>query len=311
MFLIIGFIVLICSANLFVDSASSLAKNLNVPKIIIGLTIVAFGTSVPEFAIACQSILSGGGEILLGNVIGSNIINILLILGICACINPLKVSENTYKKEMPMMILLTIASVIVFKDTLFNNANTDIISRSDGIVLVLFFGIFLWYLINTFKSSNKTKIDTKDSYGLALSLIYIVVGIFGIVVGSTFIVNATEKIATILNISERIISLTVVALGTSLPEIVTSVTAVKKKEHDLLLGNIIGSNIFNIGVVLGLPVALLGGVNPIGFTYLDLGIYLFSSILVFICCKKNNNITKKEGILFLILFILYYIISIF
>lgn len=303
--LVLGFVVLIKGADIFVDGASSVAGNFKVSKMLIGLTIVAFGTSAPEFAVSVKSILSNHYDIVLGNVIGSNILNILLILGVSSLFHSLNVKNNTVKKELPIVMLMTILFAVLLSDHLFDFQVTNAFTRSDGIILLLFFLVFIYYLIAM--ARKKIENDSDQSYmSIKKAFIYTIIGIFMIVVGSNFVVDSASLIAEELGVSTKLISLTIVALGTSLPELVTSVTATRKGEYDIAIGNVVGSNIFNIGMVIGLPIAIFGGIDHISFNYIDLIVMLISAILLFIFSYNDYKITKKEGIIFLILFILYY-----
>lgn len=305
--LIIGFVILIKGADVFVDGASSLAKNFKLPTILIGLTIVAFGTSAPELAVSCQSLLKGSGDIVLGNVIGSNILNILLIIGISALFHPLTVKNNTVKKELPIILLLSALFIILLNDSFFGLGDNSF-SRQDGIILLLFFTIFLYYLLTIMKNNKDTdeSDDDKPKFNIPKSILFIVIGLLGIIFGSDFVVDGASNIASILGISEKIIALTIVALGTSLPELVTSVSATRKGEYDIAIGNVVGSNIFNICTVIGLPVTILGGINHITFNMIDLTILFISVLLLFLFSLKDRKIDKKEGIFFLSIFLVYY-----
>ncbi len=302
--LIIGFVMLIKGADIMVDGASGIAENFKVPKMLIGLTIVAFGTSAPELAVSIKSILIGSGDIVLGNVIGSNILNILLILGCSSLVHNLTVKNNTVKKELPITMLITTLFAVLLSDSIFDKGVVNTFTRADGIVVLLFFSIFIYYLIAM--SRNKTENDSGELLSLPKSFIYTIIGIVGIVLGSNFVVDSATKIAAIMGISERMIALTIIALGTSLPELVTSITATKKGEYDIAIGNVVGSNIFNIGVVIGIPVAIFGGIGTITFSYIDLAVMLIAAVLLFMLSFNDYKITKKEGLLFLLLFIAYY-----
>ena len=307
--LILGFFILIKGADFFVDGASSLAKNFRMSTMFIGLTIVAFGTSAPEFAVSLSSILTKNQDMVLGNVIGSNILNILLILGIASLVHPLSVKNNTVKKELPIVLLLTMLLIVLISDNLFSLGN-NMFTRQDGIIILLFFTVFIYYLISMIR--NKVdKNEEKPKFGLVKSILLSIFGIVGIVLGSNLVVNNASSIASILGISQRMISLTIVAFGTSLPELVTSVMAVKKGEYDIAIGNVVGSNIFNIGIVLALPVALFGGINHIVFNYIDLIMILLSAVFLFIFSFKDKKINKYEGVFMLLLFTIYYSYVIF
>lgn len=306
--LIIGFILLIKGADIFVDGASSTAQNFKVSKMLIGLTIVAFGTSAPEFAVSMSALASENTDMVLGNVIGSNILNILLILGIAAVINPITIKDNTVKKELPLTLLISTLLVVLFLDVSLGNGTINQITRADGIVILLFFLVFLYYLITLAKQKKASKDDEKPQFKLGKSLLFVLLGLIGIMLGSNLVVDNASNIAKILGISERVISLTIIAFGTSLPELVTTIVSSKKGEQDLLIGNIIGSNIFNICVVLGIPVAIFGGITPSSFQLIDLILLVGSALLLFIFSKTSKTITKIEGMLMLLTFTIYYIL---
>ena len=303
--LIVGFVILIKGADIFVDGASSVAGNFKVSKMLIGLTIVAFGTSSPEFAVSVKSLLSGSGDIVLGNVIGSNILNILLILGASSMFHSLNVGNNTVKKELPITLLITTLFTILLSDKLFDINVTNAFTRSDGIVLLLFFMVFIYYLISM--ARNKIDEDQEEKYmPLLKAFAFTIIGLTAIVFGSNLVVENASSLASAIGISEKMIALTVIALGTSLPELVTSITATRKGEYDIAIGNVVGSNIFNIGIVIGLPITIFGGIQKITFNYNDLIVMFVSALLLFIFSRNDRKITKKEGIVFLILFVIYY-----
>lgn len=344
--LLVGFVFLIKGADIFVDGASDTARKFRVPKMLIGLTIVSFGTSAPELAVSIQSILSGKGDILLGNVIGSNILNILLILGLSALVGTLHVNTATVKKEIPVLILITIAFTVVLSDKIFG-LGENLFTRQDGIILLLFFCVFIYYLfgmanrktgtengVNEKKSvkketsktekvtevktekvtevktekvaETKKETDEEGEVNLVKAVLMVVFGLVGIVFGSDLVVKGASEIATTFGVSQRIISLTIVALGTSLPELVTSVIATRKGEYDIAIGNIVGSDIFNIGIVAGLPVALLGGVGGSAFSVVDIAALVISPIVLYFFARRGHRIGFKKGIAFLLLFVVYY-----
>lgn len=302
--LVLGFVILIKGADLFVDGASGVAANFKVSKMLIGLTIVSFGTSAPEFAVSVKSLLSGSGDIVLGNVIGSNILNILLILGCCGLVHSLNVKNNTVKKELPITMLISTLFAVLLSDSIFDKGVTNSFTRGDGIALLLFFLVFIYYLITI--ARNKVEKDDTETLPMSKAAIFTIIGLVGIVLGSNFVVDSATFLAEKLGVSERLISLTIIAFGTSLPELVTSVTATKKGEYDIAIGNVVGSNIFNIGMVVGLPVTILGGIGVISFSYIDLLVMIVSAILLFMFSFNDYKITKKEGIMFLIVFVAYY-----
>lgn len=308
--LVVGFVILIKGADIFVDGASGIARHFKVSKMLIGLTIVSFGTSAPEFAVSVKSLLSGSGDIVFGNVIGSNILNILLILGVCACVHTLTVKNNTVKKELPITLLITTLMAVLLSDHLFDIKLTNAFTRSDGVVLLLFFLVFIYYLISMMR--NKVA-DSNDDVVMKLSkaILFTVVGLISIILGSNFVVDAASYLAKAIGISERMISLTIIALGTSLPELVTSVMATKKGEYDIAIGNVVGSNIFNIGMVIGLPISLLGGVSYLTFNTIDLVVMIIAAFLLFLFSWRDYKISRKEGIVFLLIFFVYYTYVIF
>lgn len=309
--LVLGFVILIKGADWFVDGASAVAGNFKVSKMLIGLTIVAFGTSAPEFAVSIKSLLSGSGDIVLGNVVGSNILNILLILGVSSLFHALTVKNNTVKKELPITLLFSTLLFVLLSDNLFDSNLVNSFTRSDGVVLLLFFMVFVYYLISMMR--NKIDEDQEDNNLMKLSkaVVLTIVGIAGIVLGSNFVVDSASYIAGVLGVSERMIGLTIVALGTSLPELVTSVIATKKGEYDIAIGNVVGSNIFNIGIVIGLPVMLFGTIPNVTFNIVDLIVMILSALMLFIFSYNDYKIKKNEGIVFLLMFIVYYSYVIF
>jgi len=303
--LIVGFVVLIKGADIFVDGASNLARNFKLSKMLIGLTIVAFGTSAPEFAVSIQSMLAGSGEIVIGNVVGSNILNILLILGCASIVHDLRVKNSTVKKELPITLLLTSLLVVLMSDSIFSN-QINLLDRGDGITILLFFLVFIYYLISMARNKTDEVEEDEVVYKLPKSIIYTVGGIIAIVLGSNLVVNSATYIAEAIGISERIIGLTIIALGTSLPELVTSIVATKKGEYDIAIGNVVGSNIFNIGIVLGLPIALFGGIEIGTFNMVDLGFLFASALALFAFSVNDYKIRRVEGIILLMMFIIYY-----
>lgn len=303
--LIVGFILLIKGADILVDGASSLAENFKVPKMVIALTIVAFGTSAPELAVSIQAVIAGNSDIVLGNVVGSNILNILLILGLSSLFSPLGVKTNTVHKEIPITILISSLLMVLAFDNMYDSSVNNVISRTDGIVILLFFSVFLYYLFSIMRNRDKDE-ETNPKYKILPSLGLLILGLAGIIFGSDFVVDNASSIAKVLGVSDKMISLTVVAFGTSLPELVTSIQAARKHENDIAIGNVIGSNIFNIGFVIGVPAAFIGTVNASGFNYIDMLTMIFASILLFILTIRHEKIDRREGIIMLLVFAAYY-----
>ena len=305
--LIIGFFLLIKGADLFVDGASNTAANLKIPKIIIGISIVAFGTSAPELAISIKAMINGNGDIIFGNLIGSNIINVSLILGIGALICPIIIKEHTIKNDVPFCLLISTVLVILLLDNNISNISSNSITRSDAFIILCFFIIFIYYLIKL-ASDGDIKEKAKPKYKLLKSILFVIIGLAGIVLGSNLVVENATDIAKLIGISDRIISLTIIAIGTSLPELVTVIVSSIKKEHELLLGNIIGSNVFNICVVLGVPVAIFGNIMSVSFHLVDIIGLIGSTIILFIFALTHKRISRLEGALLLLFFLVYYVI---
>jgi cation:H+ antiporter len=304
--LITGLIVLIYGANLLVDSASALAKKLNVPTIVIGLTIVAFGTSSPELVVNIFAAVDHSSDIALGNVIGSNAFNILVILGVSAFIYPLSVKTKTTWIEIPLALLSAIVLIVLANDKLIDNSSTSIISRIDGIVLLAFFIIFLVYNFQLIKSGRYDEEFTTKNYTIKKSILFIIVGMAFLVLGGKAIVYSATEIAKFFGISERIISLTIISIGTSLPELATSVIAARKKNVDIAIGNIVGSNIFNVFLILGTS-AVIYPVSVNQSSQLDLIVNIFASLLLFmfVFTGKGRKIDRWEGLIFVTLYIIY------
>ena len=308
--LIWGLILIVKGADIFVDGISSLARHLKVSTFVIALTVVAFGTSAPELAISFTGILNGNDDLVFANVVGSSIVNILLILGLAAVIHPIKVKSSTVKKEIPMVLLMYTTLVILYMDNLFDYHITNQLTRTDGMILILFFTVFIYYLFSVMrniKMGENVPIDEKPKLDKKWSVICSIVGLAMIILGSNLTVDNATLLATRLNVGEKVISMTIITIGTSLPEIVMSVIAVKKNEFDFTLGNIIGTNIFNIGIVLGLPLMLCGGITPISFAGPDMIMLLISALLLFLFAGSDKIISKKEGIMLLIIFVIYYV----
>ena len=302
--LVVGFVRLIKGADILVDGASSIALNFKVSKMLIGLTVVAFGTSAPELAVSISARMAHSDDIVIGNVIGSSIFNTLLILGVASIIRPIKVKDNTVKKELPLQLILSLLLVVLIMDIALDGTVINLITRSDALAITLFFLIFVYYLLSI--SKTHSLFHEKAPFGIVKSFGFLIVGLVSLIYGSNMVIDNSTYIAHALGISDRVIALTIVAFGTSLPELITSITASIKDEQELLVGNILGSNIFNICIVLGIPVAIFGTIQASGFNVIDIIAFITSAILLFIFAKNGNEITKKEGIVMVSLFIIYY-----
>lgn len=301
------------SADLFVDAMSSLASYLKVPTFIIALTVVAFGTSSPELAISFSSLISGNGVLTLSNVVGANIVNVLLVLGIAATVHPIKIKGTTTKKEIPLLILITMTFAVLFCDLYFSDyANVNTISRSDGIILILLFLLFVYYLKEVI-STHRLK-DTECSvpkFSKPLTIIYGIISLVVLLVNANQVVDISSVLARTIGISDKIIGMVIIGIGTSLPELVTSIITVKKGDFDFTIENIVGTNIFNICVVLGLPVLIFGDIAAYGFGLIDMGVLVLSTIILYFFSKTDRNISRIEGIAMIMLFVLYYSYVIF
>lgn len=292
-----GLILMICGADYFVKGASSLALRFKIPQIVIGLTIVAMGTSAPEVCISVSSALKGSTGVAIGNVLGSNIVNVLLILGLASAICALKLEKNSVKYEIPFLILIT--AFLCGFGYYFEN-----LDRTFGLILLGLFALFFIYLFKVAKDMNSNEENEVKQMSFVKIFLFIIGGIAALVYGSDVSVNSAINIAHQLNISERIIGLTVVAIGTSLPELVTSVVAAIKKQPDIAVGNIVGSNIFNILLVLGVTCSI----SPVFFDkafIFDAIVAIISVILLFIFTVCDRKLNRIEGIFFLILYVAY------
>ena len=295
--LLVGFLFLIKGSDFFVEGSSSIASILKIPTIIVGLTIVAFGTSAPEAAVSITSSLTGNNAMAVSNVIGSNLFNILLIIGLCALLNELKIGEKLLKVDLPFLIAIT-ALVSGFIVIGWN------VSRIEGIILLALIIGYVIYLVITAKKGKEADRVEKAKLTPLKSIIYIIVGFIGIVLGGNFVVDSASYIAITFGMSETLVGLTIVAIGTSLPELVTSLTALKKDENELIIGNVVGSNIFNLLFVLGSSSAI----SPIALNpnmMFDILLMLFVTSLCFIFAKTESKFDKKEGFILTALFITY------
>ena len=302
--LIVGFFFLIKGADLFVDVSASIARKFNVPAMVIGLTIVAMGTSAPEAAVSITSSLAGQNDMSVANVIGSNFFNILIVLGVSSIIATLPVQKDTIKKDGPFLLFVS-ALLLVFGIDLN-------ISRVEGLILL---AVFAYFLVNTVKSAKKSSIsedevaitmdvEIDENASMPKTILLSVIGVVGIVIGGDMVVNSATDIATSFGMSANLVGLTIVAFGTSLPEFVTSVVAIKKGETEIAIGNVIGSNIFNILLVLGLATTI----KPITISFIALIDTIFMvaiTVLLYLFMKKNNCLVKKQGIVLVAIYVAY------
>lgn len=317
--LLIGFALLVKGADYFVDGSSNIAKKLRIPSLIIGLTIVAFGTSAPEAAVSITASINGQNGMAIGNVIGSNIFNLLMVIGASGIIKPLLVEKSILSREFPFTLLISIILIILSSDILFFNSSINTINRIDGIILLILFIVFLYYLINSAMKNRKESLyDTETSADLDMSniksieksntmiksILISVIGIAAIIFGGNLVVDSASNIASSFGVNDQLIGLTIVSIGTSLPEFVTSIIAATKGESDLALGNVLGSNIFNILFVIGAS-ALISPMTVDPKLIINGAIMILSTILVYFYAYRKNDISKFESITLSLLYFGY------
>lgn len=300
LFLLVGFVLLMKGADWFVDGASALATKLGIPQIVIGLTIVAFGTSAPEAAVSITAGIQGSPDLAISNVVGSNILNVLLILGVSSIITPLMIQKNTFRYEIPFTAFITVLLLGL------GMMGGDL-SRIDGIIFLIIFAGFMVYLV-IISRQQKPSAEEAPSKPMAVwkMILFILLGGAGIIFGSQLCVASASEIATHFGMSERMIGLTIVAFGTSLPELITSVTAAIKKNSDIAIGNVVGSNIFNIIFILGLT-AVISPINYINDFIVDNIMALIAMVLLFVCVIKNKKLGRVGGIIMLVSYIAYFV----
>lgn len=303
LFILVGFVLLIKGADFLVDGSSNIAKKFHIPEIIIGLTIVSIGTSMPELFVSVTSALDGYSDMAMGNIIGSNVCNLLLILGISTIIKPVKFQKETRLIEIPMCFILTVIFMIIC------NINKDV-SRNDAILLIVLFILFILYTIFMGIKGNsleeKKAEEQKENISVLKSIFYIILGVIGLKIGGDLTVDHSVMIAEQFHISEKVISLTILAIGTSLPELVTSVTAAIKGNSDIAIGNIIGSNIFNMLLIIGVS----SMISPIAYNVsynLQMYILLGGTLLLvfFPVIPPRNEMSRSNGIIYLMSYIVY------
>jgi cation:H+ antiporter len=303
-FFLLGFVLLIKGADFLVDGASAIARRFNISDLVIGLTVVAFGTSTPELFVNIVASAKGNTEIAIGNVLGSNICNILLILGISAVIYPLSVSKGTVWKEIPFSLLAVIVLGLMANDRVIDGGSSSLLTRIDGLVLLAFFTIFIYYSFSIAKA-----IEGLDEHvpvkkpSLAKSFLLVIAGLIGLTLGGKWIVDGAVTLAKSFGMSESLVGLTIVAVGTSLPELATSAMAAYKKNVDIAVGNVVGSNIFNIFLVLGVSATI----KPLPFqakSNFDIAVAIVSSLLLFLFMFTGNrrSLDRWEGIVSLFLY---------
>lgn len=303
---VVGFFILIKGADLLVDGSSSIARKLNISNIVIGLTIVAFGTSAPEFIVNIFASIKGNTEIAIGNILGSNIANILLILGIAAIIYPISAKKNTVLKEIPFSLLAALIVAVTANDIIIDGNSSSVITRIDGLVFLGFFIIFLYYTFSITKSDSDINESPVKELSTTKAVAFVLIGLFGLVFGGKWIVEGAVTIAESFNISQSIVGLTVVAVGTSLPELATSAVAAYKKQSDIAIGNVVGSNIFNVFWILGASSII----KPLPFntdSNVDILVNILASVILFFAMYvgKKHVLERWQGVLLVLLYIGY------
>ena len=306
--LIVGFALLIKGADVFVDGASALAKKIGIPSVIVGLTIVSLGTSAPELAVSLISALNGSNEIAVGNVVGSNLFNTLMVLGVTTVVLPLIIIKNKIKSDFCVCMGVSVLLFILTFDSILGK-DQNIISRADGIILSLLCIAYIGFLVfKSFKTETEPLTDEEKNINIFVKIILMIIGVAAIVYGGNFVVDSASNIAKSFGMSEKLVGLTIVAMGTSLPELVTSIVAALKGENDIALGNVLGSNIFNILLILGLssvitPITVSSSMI-MDFAYL-IAITLFIFALVFFNNKKEKKLSRLEGFILIALYAAY------
>lgn len=307
--LILGFVMLIKGADIFVDGSSDIAKVFRVPSMIIGLTIVAMGTSLPECAVSLSAALNGNNDIAIANVVGSNFFNLLVVCGVCAVIRSLPIDKDTLKNEFPFSIVAGVILLFMSMDFVFTKeSGNNQISRIDGIILLVLFAFFLGGTIRTALKARKNTVakqeEETETEPVWRCIIYIIIGIAAIKFGGDFVVDSAAEIAAQFGLSQNMIGLTIVAVGTSLPELITSIVAARKNEVDMAVGNVVGSNIFNALLIVGVSAA----VHPISVgmhSIYDLIFLTGTSLAVWCLANKKQKLTRGHGIFMILVYVAY------
>ncbi len=312
----LGFVLLIKGADYLVDGSASIAKRFNISNLVIGLTIVAFGTSAPELIVNLFASFNGSSDLAISNVLGSNLANMLLILGVASVIYPLKVKSNTVWKEIPLSLLAIVLVFFMANDVIFDNASANAISRIDGISLISFFIIFMYYSFGIAKNTDESIDESTDEEVEVLSVskssLYVLFGMIGLALGGKWIVDGAVFIAKSFNMTEALIGLTVVAIGTSLPELATSYAAAKKQNADIAVGNTVGSNIFNVFWILGLSSLI----RPLPFDAVNNNVDMYAAIgaslllFLFMFVGRKHLLQRYQGVLFLIAYFAFMVFKI-
>lgn len=309
--LLAGLLMILFGANWLVDGSSSIAKRFGISEFVIGLTIVGIGTSTPEMVVSFLSSIQGKADMAIGNIVGSNIFNTMMILGVTALISPLTITAGNLKKDIPLNIIVTVILIILGMNLTLFGHGADQLSRIDGAILL---GIFAWYLWSSFKEDTPDAEDEEGikEYSNAISILLVIAGLASLIIGGRLFVNSATELAKMFGVSDKFIAITVMAAGTSMPELATCVVAALKGRGQLALGNILGSNISNILLILG-GSALINPLSFSGMTYVDLGVVLISAIFILASAYlfKKKSLDRFEGITLILMEVAYmwYLIS--
>ncbi len=316
--LLVGFILLIKGADFFVDGSSNVAKKLRIPSLIVGLTIVAMGTSLPELAVSLTAAMEGSNSIAISNVVGSNLFNLVVVLGVCAILCPIVVDKKVMAVDYPFSIFVTVVLILltsertIFGRSGYENNVSGVLGRLNGGILLVIFIAFMAYTIFAALKERKNSEDSEEgekTISVLWCIVYIIGGIAAIKFGGDFVVEGAKAIAYMMNMSETLIGLTIVAVGTSLPELVTSVVAARKGETGLAIGNVIGSNIFNILFILGISSAIC----PITMgmdSFVDMALLIAINVIVYVFAWSRDKISKKEGLYMVLIYAVYMVYAI-
>ena len=304
--LVVGFGLLITGDDFFVDGSSNIARLLQIPPILIGLTIVALGTSSPEATVSIIAALGGNADVAVGNVVGSNIFNITVVVGLAAFLFPLKVQSETIKKEIPFTLLASIVMLVLMSDVALQGFGSNLLTRADGLIFLIFLSIFMYYVIELGLRSRQNAALTHTSPDIkwGKNILITLLGLAAIIFGGDLVVDNATQIAYSLGMSETLVGLTIIAIGTSLPELVTSISAALKKESEIALGNIVGSNIFNILFVLGASSAI----TPIAVNdkvFIDVIIMIALTLVLLVFARTGFRIGKREGFMLVVAYAIY------
>ncbi|MDO5402827.1 MAG: calcium/sodium antiporter [Eubacteriales bacterium] len=309
--LLVGFVFLIKGADYFVEGSAAVAKKFNIPGVVIGLTIVAMGTSAPELAVSVSAGIAGSNALAISNVIGSNIFNLMVVLGVCAILSPVAVEKDIVKRDFPFSLIATVLVGLFISDIVFKGSVAEVngfaqsgtIRRWEAVILLIFFVMYMYITVRS-AIKNREAGEEIESLPVWKSLTFIILGAAAIIGGGQLVVNSAKAIALFCGMSETLVGLTIVAIGTSLPELVTSIVASKKGQNGMAVGNVVGSNIFNLLMILGVS----SSINPIVSSIesvVDISVLLVLSILILIFCRTRGKINRTEGFVMVLLYAAY------